>query len=310
MTLHNFRNHFTTIVALLFCVLSSSASQGANLPKPALFQVTDYRGRTVTLDAPAKRIIALAPHIVENLYSAGAGDSIVGAVDYCDYPASANNIPRIGGIHSFNLESILQLKPDLVIVWGSGKGEKILNKITALGLTAYVSDPRTLDDVPRSIRDYGTLTGNDKTAEKTARSFEAVHLSLVKTYHHLPTVSALYQVWNNPLQTLNGEHIISDVINMCGGSNIFHEAESLAPKISIESVISLNPQAIIASGMDTSRPEWLDDWSKWPTISAVKNNHLFFIPPDLIQRHTVRLLEGATLMCEHLQQVRNDLTTP
>jgi iron complex transport system substrate-binding protein len=270
----------------------------------AEISVTDFLGRTVTLEKPAQRIVALAPHIVENIYSAGAGHLLVGAVDYCDYPLEAKKIPRVGAISAYSLEAIVALKPDLVVVWNSGHGGKTLPKLLDLGINVYASDPKTLEDIAVSIRDYGMLTGNSAHAEATAAEFIARHNALKKQYSHQKTLSVFYQVWNQPLQTLSDEHIISDLIRLCGGTNVFGDAPTIAPLIGLEAVLTRNPDVIIASGMGEARPEWLDDWRKYPTLKAVKNENLYFVPPDIIQRHTVRMLEGAERVCDALEQAR------
>ena len=267
--------------------------------------VTDYLGRTVTLEKPAQRIVALAPHIVENIYSAGAGDTLVGAVDYCDYPPDAKKIPRVGAISAYSLEAIVALDPDLVVVWNSGHGGKVLSKLIGLGLKVYASDPKTLDDIPRSIRDYGILTGNSGQADKAAAEFTARYKVIEEKYRRQKNLSVFYQVWNQPLQTLNDSHIISDLIRLCGGTNTFGDAPTIAPKISIESVLTRNPDVIIASGMGEERPEWLDEWRKYPSLKAVKNGDFYFVPPDIIQRHTARMLEGAERVCGALEEARS-----
>lgn len=269
--------------------------------------VTDFLGRKVTLEKPAERIIALAPHIVENLYSAGAGDLLVGAVDYCDYPEEAKKIPRLGAISAYSLEAIVAAKPDLVVMWNSGLGGKNLPKFLELGLTVYASDPKTLEDIPRAIRDYGVLTGREAFAKQSADEFADRLQELRKTYRNQQQLSVLYQVWNQPLQTLNDDHIISDLIRLCGGTNAFGDAPIIAPKISVESVIARDPEVIIASGMGEEKPEWLDDWKKYPGLTAVKNRNLYFIPPDIIQRHTVRMLQGAQQVCEALATARQKM---
>lgn len=286
--------YYLVLLSCLFC-LTAQAS----------VEVSDYLNRNVSLPVPAKRIVALAPHIVENLYSAGAGDLIVGAVDYCDYPKAAMSIPRVGGISSFSIEKIVSLKPDLVIVWRSGRGGQVQEKLEKLGLNVYASDPRELTDVARSIRDYGVLANTQKTAQYAAQKFEQRYLNIKQSYGALDAVKTLYQVWNDPIQTLNGKHIISDVIRLCGGVNVFESALALAPKISIESVIRQNPEVIIASGMGQERPDWLNTWQRWQDIHAVAQKNLYFVPPDIIQRHTVRILDGAVLMCEHLASARS-----
>lgn len=270
-------------------------------------EVIDFSGHTITLEQPAKRIVALAPHIVENLYSAGAGNTLVGAVDYCDYPQAAQQVTRVGSISSHSLEAILALKPDLVIGWDSGHGAQSIKKLAQFGIQVYHSNPLKLEDVAKAIRDYGILTGNKKFAQRQATSYLKRLAQLKQQYQEKTKISTLYQVWNTPLQTLNDSHIISDVIHLCGGTNAFGDLPAIAPKISIESVIARNPQVIIASGMGEQRPDWLDTWKQWPTLTAVKHNNLYFIPPDIIQRHTARILTGATMMCEHLETAREKL---
>ncbi len=266
--------------------------------------VKDFMGRTVRLEKPAERIVGLAPHIVENIFSAGAGEKIVGAVDYCDYPEAAKKIPRVGAISAYSLERIISLKPDLVVVWSSGHGAKVMEKLASLGINVYASEPRVLDDVAKTIRDFGLLAGTYEVANKNATAYESSLRTLRKRYSVKSPVKTLYQVWNAPILTINGEHIISDVIRMCGGINVFEDSVASAPKISIESVIAQNPSAIIASGMQEERPDWLDDWRKWGSIEAVAQQNLFFVPPDLIQRHTMRIVEGGGMICEELDSVR------
>lgn len=295
-------NCYLVSILWLLCALGYSASCLAKTPKA--IQVQDYLGRDVVLPKPARRIVALAPHAVENLYSAGAGEYLVGAVSHCDYPEGAEKIPRVGNLSAYSVEAIVALKPDLVVVWASGRGGKIIHQLEALGLTLYASDPRRLEDVAKSLRDYSVLAGTETQGYKAAAKFDANLAQLKLKYGNTKPVSVLYQVWHEPLQTLNDQHIISDVIRACGGSNSFGDAAVLAPKISLESVLQRNPMAIVASGMGAERPDWLGYWLQWPSLRAVKTGSLYFVPPDLIQRHTVRILQGAKLLCEHLEGTR------
>ena len=130
--------------------------------------LTDDSGRTVQLPGPAQRIVALAPHITEVLYTAGAGDKIVGTVDYSDYPPAARRIPRVGGYSRIDLEAVLALRPDLVIVWESGNNMAQADKLRALGLPVYVSQPNRLADIARQIERYGELAGTEATARPAA----------------------------------------------------------------------------------------------------------------------------------------------
>ena len=266
--------------------------------------VQDFSGREVTLDQPAKRIVALAPHIVENLYSAGAGDKLVGVVSYSDFPDEAKNVPEVGTYNAFSLEQVLALNPDLVVMWGSGNGMQTLSTFEALGIPVYVSELRQLSDVPKSIRNLSQLAGTPAIGEAEASRIETELNALHRRYGEKRSLSVLYQIWNDPLQTVNGEHLISEIISLCGGHNVFGDASSLAPRVSIESVLLRDPDAIVASGMGEARPEWLDQWRAYPSLTAVADEALFFVNPDHLQRPSARIVLGARSLCQQLDQIR------
>lgn len=284
---------YSLLITLLFFSLKSLS-----------LSVQDSLGNEVVLEKPAAKIVALSPHIVENLFSAGAGENIVASVDHCDYPEAALTIPRLGTMGSFGLEPIVDLKPDLVVIWYSGKGVEIYNKLKELGLTVYASAPKTLSDIAESIKDFGVLTDNEDIANKAASQFEHDVTQLSRTYSQKQKVRSFYQVWYQPMLSINKDSLIHQVIELCGGTNVFADSPALVPKLSIESVISKDPEVIVASGLGDLRPAWLDDWKDWPSISAVANNKLFHIHPDLIQRHSLRVLEGAKTLCQQLEQAR------
>lgn len=266
--------------------------------------VTDFSNNEVILAKPAMRIITLAPHIVENVFSAGAGEKLVGVVAYSDFPKQATSLPIVGSYTSVNLEKIVELEPDLIITWQSNNSDETLNRIRELGFTVYVDQPKTLVDIAKSIRDIGKLSGHSVFANKTADEYLKKLAVIQQTQRKAHKVTAFYQVWNSPLQTINGNHIISAAIEICGGVNIYADEFAIAPIINIESILDKNPEAIIASGMSDSRPEWLDEWLQWPSLSAVHNNNLFFVDPDHIQRHTVRILLGVATICQQLDSAR------
>lgn len=270
----------------------------------AEIQLRDDSGQTVSLKAPAKRIVSLAPHLTENLFAAGAGPALVGAVDYSDYPAAAKSLPRVGGYSRLDLEAIVALKPDLVIGWQSGNAPAALERLKTLGIPVFVSQTNRIEDIAPLLEQLGTLSGNSASASKAARSFRQRLASLHQQYSQRPPVRVFYQVWKAPLTTVGEPQIISDAIRLCGGVNVFGQLKQMAPHVSHEAVLAANPEAIIASGMGESRPQWLDDWRQWTMLTAVKRQNLFFIPPDLIQRHTPRLLDGTERLCQQLEQTR------
>ena len=267
--------------------------------------VKDDTGQEVRLKAPAKRIVALAPHIAESLYAAGAGDKLVGTVDYSDYPPEAKKVPRVGGYSRIDLEAVAALNPDLVLAWESGNNMPQINKLRALGLTVFVSQPNRMENVADQLERLGQLAGTEAVAKPAAERFRQKLESLRKANAGKPKVRVFYQIWKTPLMTVGGPQIISDAIKLCGGDNIFGHLAKMAPTVSVEAVLEADPEAIIATGMGDSRPEWLHDWDKWTQLTAVKRDNLFHINPDIMQRHTPRILDGAEKLCAHLDVARS-----
>lgn len=275
-------------------------------------EVTDSLDRRVTLAEPAQRVVTLAPHLVENLFSAGGGEKIVGTVSFSNYPGAAKSLPVIGSFNAFSLERIVTLQPDLILMWGSGNGLQALDQLQALGVPVYVDELRTLEDLYRSIRNLGALTGTAQEADQEATRLKQGFANLQALYGGAKPMTVFYQIWHEPLQTLNGDHLINEVIQICGGSNVFADAASLTPKVSLESVLERDPDVIVASGMSQVRPAWLENWRDYPNLRAVEHNALFSIDPDQIQRPTARLLQGTTELCRQIDSVRalTESTTP
>jgi len=267
--------------------------------------VRDDTGTEVRLARPAQRIVSLAPHVTETLFAAGAGAKLVGAVDYSDYPEAAKRVPRVGGYTKLDLEAVAALKPDLAVGWASGNSPAHIEKLRALGIPVYLSQPERIDDVAKSLERYGALAGTPAVADAAATAFRARLRELRERYGDRPRVRTFYQIWKQPLMTVGGGQVISDAIRLCGGENVFADLKPLAPKVSVEAVLAADPEIVVASGMGEARPEWVDDWRQWPSMTAVKRDNLYFIPPDLIQRHTPRLVEGAARLCEQIEAARD-----
>ena len=274
----------------------------------AAINMIDDSGKALVFDAPVKRVISLSPHITELLYAAGVDKQIVGTVSYSDYPPAAQKIPVIGSFEKVDYEKILALQPDVIIYWGSGNPQNMINGIKELKLKLFNSEPKNFEDVARSIKMFGKLLGTQGVADNNARQYMDRLNALRKKYanHTKEKVRVFYQVWNQPLMTVNKTHLINDVIEFCGGENVFAALHNIAPTIDMESVIKKNPDVII-SGMAKGREEWLQDWQKWPTISAVKNAHVYAIDAGLLVRQTPRILDGTQKMCEILQGIHSQV---
>lgn len=273
-------------------------------PAFAEVTVTDDTGRSITLERPAQRIVSLAPHVTEMLYAAGAGDRVVAAVSYSDYPEAARDLPRVGAYNRFDIEQVLAHEPDLVIGWQSGNPDGSLEKLRRLGPPLYVTEPRSLEAIASNLERMGRLAGTSDQAGQAASEFRQRYERLRDRHADRPSLEVFYEIWNDPLMTINGEHLISDIIRGCGGRNVFADLPAIAPRISIEAVLARDPEVVIASGMDDERPEWLEEWKQWPELEAVKRGNVYFIPPDFLQRHAPRVLDGMERMCELLEEAR------
>jgi iron complex transport system substrate-binding protein len=289
----------------LVCLLVYTGLVLAALTARAEIVVTDDSGTTLRLKEPARRIISLAPHITETLFAAGAGAALVGAVEYSDFPDAAKKLPRVGGYSKLDLEAIAALKPDLAVGWASGNSPAHIDKIRALGIPVYLVQPERIDDVAANLERYGDLAGTQAIAREAAASFRSRLAELRSRYEVRPQVRVFYQIWKQPLMTVGGGQVITDAIRLCGGENVFADLKPLAPKVTVEAVLAADPEIIVASGMGEARPEWVDDWRQWPSMTAVQRDNLFFIPPDLIQRHTPRLVEGAARLCTQIETARS-----
>ncbi|MFM9967281.1 MAG: cobalamin-binding protein [Burkholderiales bacterium] len=267
-------------------------------------RLTDDSGRVVTLAQPARRIVTLAPHIVELLFAAGAGERIVGAVEYSYFPEAAKRIPRIGDSAQLDLERIVALKPDLIVVWQHGNAQRQLDRLLNLGIPVYYNEPRSLSDIARSIEQFGRLSQTEAIALPAAREFEKREAELRARYSGRVKLRVFYQIWEKPLMTINGEHIISDMIRLCGGENVFANLQTLVPVVSTEAVLAANPEVIGGATAEVNTSGHLDNWKKWTRIDAVLRDNLFVIHSDLISRHTPRLLDGVQAMCEHIDAAR------
>jgi len=285
------------LVALLVLLNQAQTVQASPV------SVVDDDRNTVTLVQPARRIISLAPSMTELLYSLGAGNRIVGVMAHSDFPPEASALPVVGRHDLLDMEGILALNPDLIVAWRSGNPRASLQRLRELGLTVYIAEPESLESVASHLQRLGVLTGQQELGNMLARTFLDQLENLDQTHADRTPVSVFYQVWHAPMISVGGAELINDMISLCGGHNIFADLR-VGPRVDAESVINSNPDVIIASGSDSAYPQWLNDWRRWPDINAVANNHLYAIPPDLVQRHSLRALQGVRQMCEHIDRAR------
>lgn len=266
--------------------------------------VTDDRDRKVCLDQPAKRIVALSPGATELVWAAGAGEAVVGVVSYSDYPEEAQSVTSVGSHTRVDMEKLLSLKPDLILAWATGNPKEQTDRLQELDQTLYFTEPHNFEAIATNIERMATLAGTEAEGHKRAESFRAGIADLRERYSDAAPVPVFYQVWDEPLMTINGEHFIHKVVELCGGRNVFADLDSLVPRIDRESVLAKNPEAIVAGGMGEENRDWLTAWQAFDSLTATRRDNLFFVPPSTIQRPTPRLLEGGQTLCRKLETAR------
>lgn len=285
------------------CVLSLLAPLLAQAEGPC---VSDALNQRVCLAEPAQRVVSLSPGATELLFSAGAGARVVAVSAWSDYPAEAADLPQVGDSNRLDLEAIVSLAPDLVVAWVDGNSRSQLERLSDLGISVFWLAPRTFDDIAAAVSDLALLTGSPDLGNERAEAFRAEMATLQAQYADARPVKVFYQIWDQPLMTVNRDELISKAITLCGGVNVFGELPRLVPRISREAVLEANPEAIITAGSagDTA---WLEAWREFPGLAAVAAGNLFLEPPDLLARPTLRMADGARHLCQTLEQARANL---
>ncbi len=251
---------------------------------------------------PARRIVSLAPGITELIYAVGAEPFLVATVEYSDYPAEAKKIPRVGDAFRIDMEKLLALKPDLVLAWGSGTAATTIEQIKSLGVRVESLDVKHISEVSKSLIKIGQMTGLQRNGTQAADIFDREMSALRGLYQDRSPIDVFVEVNARPLYTVNGQHILSEVLTLCGGRNVFADLNQLAPIVGTEAVLKANPDVILSA--DDKLEQLQQDWQQWPQIKAVKKRHLYVVSPDTTTRATPRLLQGAKEVCQALDKAR------
>lgn len=286
---------------LLRCTAFILAALGS-APVPAL-QLKDDRGVIVEVPVKPSRIVALSPHLVEIVYAAGAGGQLAAVVRFSDYPEAAARLPQVGDATRVDMERIVALEPDLILGWRSGNPQGDLERLERRGFRLFVTEPARLADIARIIRTVGTLAGTAQAAGESAAAFERALEALRMRYGERAAVRVFYEIWHRPLLTVNARHLISDVIALCGGVNVFANAAVLTPSVSLEAVLAARPEVVLGGSSATRPEQFISEWRSAP-VAALRELPVRYVPPDLIQRQTPRIVNGARVICEHLEEIR------
>lgn len=263
----------------------------SGITRTAAIEIEDDSERQLYLQAPAQRIVSLAPHLSELVYFAGALDKLVGVSAHCDYPAEVQKLSKVSDYRNINYENLMRLQPDLILAWRSGVNAVQLEKLTRLFKHVYVSSPNSFNDIADNLSDLGQLAGTSYQADRQARSFlkQINKLQKQRSGHRY---RALYLIAAQPLITISEKHWISKTMAICGADNAFKKRTG--------PLIWLSREALLLEPLDVVVHSMHDDAALrvlLPETPAI------YIDPDTIQRPTPRLIDGAVRLCKRLKKL-------
>jgi len=301
--------HPTAAVAALAALAIGTVSVDA-----VALTAVDDAGRSVVLERPPERVITLAPSLTELVFAAGGGATLVGVSALSDFPEQARSIARVGDAGRIDVERVLSLKPDLVLVWQRGNLGRELEQLERAGVRLFQLEPQRLDDVIGAIERLGTLLGHEVEASRRAAALRAELARLRQAHARSAPVTVFYQVWQQPLMTVNGQQIVNDILGVCAGRNVFAGLAPLVPIVSTESVVAADPEAILTASETTGQAAWQRDpaspsfalWRRQTHMVAVRRGWLYTLNGDAISRQGPRIVDGAAAVCAVLDEVRRE----
>jgi iron complex transport system substrate-binding protein len=260
--------------------------------------VKDDAGTIITLKQPAKAVITLAPNLTELAFAAGAGHAVQAVGRYSDFPAQAKTLPVVSDAYVLNLEAIAHAKPDLIFVWLSGTPQRQRDALKKLGIPVFESEIHDIEGIASTLERMGTLMGTSTTAQSAAKAFVSDWKQLQASRTEKlqreggQRLRVFYQVWDKPLMTFNGQHLVSLAIRTCGGAQGFDSLTALTPTVSREAVLAFNPQLIL-SGDEKGLPMW----QAFAQLAATAKGQLKKANAELLTRMGPRFVSAARELC-------------
>lgn len=249
-----------------------------------------------------ERIVTFAPHLTELVFAVGAEEQLVGISAWSDYPPAALSLPVVGDAFSIDQEQLALLNPDLLLVWQSGTPAHVIDELETTGYTVESVRTRGLADVSAAMLRIGELTGRSAGARAAVAAFDSELQALRDSSKGRTPIRVFYQVSARPLYTVNREHYVSELIEICGGTNVFDDLTELAPAVSVEAVVDRNPEVMLTS--TDAGDDGFTEWQRWPDIAANLYGNLFLLPADEIARATPRLVIAGRAVCLALRKAR------
>lgn len=266
-------------------------------------QATDDSGHRIVLAQPARRVVSLSPNLTELVFAAGGGTQLVGVGRYSNYPAEAQKLPQVGDAFALNIEAIAALKPDLILVWRSGTAQRQRERLQVLKVPVFESEIGQINGLADTMLRLGALMGTAPQAQAAAAAQQQRWQQLRERYKGKAAVRVFYEMWHQPLMTLNREHLIHSALSQCGGVNPFADLPTLTPTISLEAAIKADPQVIVTSSSGLKDVQ--AQWAPFKQVAAVQRQHIVGMDADLLTRMGPRFVEGAEQLCAAIDAARH-----
>ncbi len=279
------------------------ATATANTTAPMALSVVDDSGQRLTLARPARRVVTLAPNLAELVFAAGGGDRLVGVMRYSEHPSAVARLPVVGDAFTVNLEKLAALQPDLLLVWTSGVNPRQQQRLHSLGAPVYHSEINSIATLADTLRRIGRLLGTDAVAEAQAAALLARWQALQARWSTRAPVRVFYQLWDEPLMTVNRQHLIAQALRACGGVNAFDDLPPLTPTIGWEAVLATDPQVVVTGHAD-NEPARLQRWQRYPQLSAVRHGLLIALDGQQLARMSPAFIDGAEALCQAVDRAR------
>ena len=249
----------------------------------------------------AQRVITLSPHATELAYSSGLGSKLIAVSEASDYPEEAQKIETVANYQGIKLERILALKPDLVIAWSPNFYPREMRQLKQFGIPIVYTSIQKLDDIPSTILQLSQWSDNPSIGQKNAVLFTKTLSQLREKYQHLQPIRYFFQLSQKPVISVSEFNWPSDIFNICGGKNILSNTSIPYPQVSLEQIITANPQVIFTTNDER---EINAQWKNWPQMPAVKHQFIWSLNSNWINRPTMRSLKAIKQVCQHLNIVR------
>ena len=269
-----------TSAVLVLCLMGCSAAAAQETRT-----VTDQTGRAVRVPARIERVVSLAPNVTEILYALGVEDRLVGVTHQCNFPLAAAAKPKVGDTLNPSLETLISLKPDLVIGTAEGNRRETIELLERAGIPLYGTHARTVADIFVSIRQLALLMGVPEAGEQVAAGLEARLARLERELAGAPRPRVLVVIWLDPLITAGGDTFLNDVLRRAGAESVTASLSDSWPRLSLEAVIESNPDYLVLPRLHSLQAR-LDDLRSrpaWRSVRAVEAGRIVWLDEALLR---------------------------